>query len=58
MAQNKFPDIQSWRVKADAGISPGGMVLESESSLAEGRVESRRAAVEEVLRHLTLPGVP
>ena len=58
MAQNKFPDIQSWRVKADVGISPGGIVLESESSLAEGRVESRRAAVEEVLRHLTLPGVP
>ena len=57
-AKNKFPDIQSWRVKADAGISPGGLVLESESSLAEGRVESRKAAVEEVLRHLTLPGMP
>jgi hypothetical protein len=30
------------------------MVVESESSLAEGRLESRRAAVEEILSRLTL----
>lgn len=58
MTQNKYPDVKSWRVKADPTISAGGMVLESESSLAEGRVESRRAAVEEILSHLTLPGIP
>ena len=58
MAQSKFPDVSAWRVKADSTISPGGMVLESESSLAEGRIESRLAAVEEVLSHLTLPGFP
>ncbi len=57
-AREKFPDVQAWRVRADAGVSPGGMVVESESSLAEGRVESRRMAVEEVLSHLSLPGVP
>ncbi len=53
--QERFPDVKSWRVRADAEISPGGMVVESESSLAEGRIESRMAAVDEVLRQLTLP---
>ncbi len=58
LTREKFPDVQAWRVRADAGISPGGMVVESEYSLAEGRVESRRIAVDEVLSHLTLPGTP
>jgi flagellar assembly protein FliH len=57
-AQGRFPDVLSWRVKADASVSPGGLVAESESSLAEGRLESRRAAVEEVLARLTLPELP
>ncbi|MDR2160677.1 MAG: flagellar assembly protein FliH [Desulfovibrio sp.] len=56
--RDKFPDIASWRVRADASVSPGGLVVESESSLAEGRLESRRAAVEEVFDRLTLPGTP
>ena len=55
LTKSKFPDVQTWRVRADAGISPGGMVVESESSLAEGRLESRRAAVDEILSNLTLP---
>ena len=54
MTQERYPDVKSWRVRADAGVSAGGMVVESESSLAEGRLESRRAAVEEVLNRLTL----
>jgi flagellar assembly protein FliH len=54
MAKERFPDVTSWRVKADATISPGGMVVESESSLVEGRLESRRAAVDAVLERLTL----
>ncbi len=58
LTKEKFPDVQAWRVKADASISPGGMVVESASSLAESRIESRKLAVEEVLAHLTLPGLP
>lgn len=53
--RERFPDVKSWRVRADVEIEPGGMVVESESSLAEGRVESRIAAVDEMLRQLTLP---
>ena len=55
LTQGKFPDVHVWRIKADATINPGGMVLESASSLAESRVESRRLAVEEILSHLILP---
>ncbi len=56
--QAKYPDVRAWRVRADGGILAGGMVVESESSLAEGRVESRRAAVEEVLAQMRLPSTP
>jgi flagellar assembly protein FliH len=58
MTRERFADVRSWRVKADPDLSPGGMVIESESSLAEGRVESRRAAVDEILRQMTLPEYP
>jgi flagellar assembly protein FliH len=54
--RERFDDVHSWRVKADASITPGGMEVESESSLAEGRVESRIAAVDQILASLTLPG--
>lgn len=54
-AKERFEDVQSWRVKADASVSPGGMLVESESSLAEGRLETRIAAVEQIFDHLTLP---
>ena len=55
MTRERFADVRSWRVKADPDLAAGGLTVESESSLAEGRAESRRAAVDEVLRRLTLP---
>jgi flagellar assembly protein FliH len=55
ITKERFDDVRSWRVKSDASITPGGLVVESESSLAEGRVESRIAAVDQILSHLTLP---
>ena len=55
LTQDKFADIKVWRVKADPSITPGGMMVESASSLADGRVESRKAAVEQVVSRLTLP---
>ncbi len=53
--KERFEDVRSWRVRGDASITPGGMLVESESSLAEGRVESRIAAVDQILSRLTLP---
>jgi len=55
LTKERFDDVRSWRVKADASITPGGMLVESESSLAEGRLESRIAAVEHIFSLLTLP---
>lgn len=57
MTQARFPDVRSWRVRGDAQLSPGGMVVESESSLAEGRLESRQAAVDEILSQLSLTDI-
>ena len=53
--QSKYPDVSIWQVQADPQIEPGGLIVENESSLAESRVSSRRAAVDSVLDHLTLP---
>ncbi|MDR0826404.1 MAG: flagellar assembly protein FliH [Desulfovibrio sp.] len=54
LAKERFPDVKSWRLRADAGISPGGIMVESESSLADGRVEKRIAAVDEILKQISL----
>ena len=51
----KYTDVSIWQVQADPLIEPGGLIVENESSLAESRVSSRRAAVDSVLDHLTLP---
>lgn len=55
MTQGRFPDLAAWSVKADAAISPGGLVVESEDSLADNRLEKRTALVAEILKNLSLP---
>lgn len=54
----KYPDITTWEVRGNPDITPGGLVMESEYSLAESLVESRKAAVNTVLSHLTLSRQP
>ncbi|WP_051257897.1 FliH/SctL family protein [Desulfovibrio cuneatus] len=51
-------DIGTWKVVADASITPGGLKLDTGSSMAQSTVESRLAAVDSVLRHLSLPEMP
>lgn len=55
MTQARFADLKAWSVKADPGISPGGLIVESDDSLADNRVEKRAALVNEALKSLTLP---
>lgn len=55
MTQARFPDLTAWSVKADASVTPGGLMVESEDSLADNRVEKRAAIVNEVLKNLSLP---
>lgn len=55
MTQARFPDLTAWSVKADAAVTPGGLMVESEDSLADNRVEKRAAIVNEILKNLSLP---
>lgn len=55
MTQARFPDLKAWSVKSDPGISPGGLIVESDDSLADNRVEKRVALVSEILNSLNLP---
>ncbi len=55
MTQARFPDLKAWSVKDDPAITPGGLVVESDDSLADNRVEKRAALVNEILKNLTLP---
>ena len=55
MAKEKYPDTSSWAVRGEAAIDPGGILVESESSLANNTIGSRRAAIEKVLEGLNLP---
>lgn len=55
MTQGRFPDLKAWSVKGDAAVSPGGLVVESDDSLADNRLEKRAALVNEILRNVTLP---
>ena len=55
MTQTRFTDLKAWSVKADPNIQPGGLIVESDDSLADNRVEKRAALVNEVLKSLTLP---
>ena len=55
--KERFSELVAWKVKADASVSPGGMTVESESSLADNRKESRRAALENILATLNLPSL-
>jgi flagellar assembly protein FliH len=54
-AREKFPELLQWKVLGDPGIEPGGIAVESESSLAVNTVESRRAAIMKALDSLSLP---
>ena len=55
MTQARFTDLKAWSVKGDPGISPGGLIVESDDSLADNRVEKRVALVGEILKSLSLP---
>lgn len=54
LAREKFPEMTGWKVRGEASIEPGGILVESESSLANNTIESRRAAVEKILEGLNL----
>lgn len=54
-SKERFSELKNWSVKGDTSIAPGGLIVESESSLADNTIESRKAAVQAVLATLTIP---
>ena len=52
---NKYPDLKAWSVRSDPSVSPGGLKVESDSSLTDNRLEKRAAIVDEILATLRLP---
>ena len=56
--KDKYPDVTRWNVKSDEEIAPGGLIVETESSLAASLSDSRKAAVEKILSGLSLPAEP
>lgn len=54
-AHKANPHTANWELESDPKLAPGSIVVESDSGLVNNSRESRRAVVEEVLQHLTLP---
>lgn len=53
-AQLKYPDLKVWNVRADNSMTPGGLLLESQDSLIDSRIESRKEIIRNVLDSLEL----
>ncbi|MBG3876150.1 flagellar assembly protein FliH, partial [Desulfovibrio oxamicus] len=53
--KDRFPGLEAWSVRGDAGIGPGGMVVESRDGMVDNTMETRRRIIEDVLAGLTLP---
>lgn len=57
-AKARHADVKHWEVRADESIEPAGLIVESASGMVDNRREIRRQAVDDILRHLTLPAGP
>lgn len=53
-AKSKFPALERWRVKPDAGLNPGGVILESHDGVVDNSLTSRMQSVGAVLDLLAL----
>lgn len=56
LGKEKYPELMQWKVQGDTSITPGGILVESESSLASNTIESRKAAIMQILDALSIPG--
>lgn len=51
-AKHRHPGLDKWCVRADEGLAPGGVVLESVQGMVDNTMEGRMAAVMQVLDRL------
>ena len=57
-AKARHAEVKHWEVRADDSIEQAGLIVESASGMVDNRREVRRQAVDDILRHLTLPAGP
>ncbi len=57
-ARQRFADLGAWKVEPDPETTPGSLIVESGSGRVEAGASVRRAAVDRILQHLTLPSGP
>jgi flagellar biosynthesis/type III secretory pathway protein FliH len=57
-AQEHISGLAAWGVQGDPELASGDLVLETAHSRVESRIEERRGAVDEALRHVLLPVAP
>lgn len=54
-AKERLTGLESWTVRPDASMTPGGLVVESDNGMVDNRMETRGAVINDVLARLTLP---
>ncbi len=57
-ARQRFSDLRAWEVAPDPDLVPGSLIVESSSGKVDAGASVRRAAVDRILQHLTLPSGP
>ena len=54
-AKERVPGLEAWSVKPDPDLAPGGLRIESASSLADNSLAAREKAVNDILDGLEIP---
>lgn len=54
-AHRSRPESSNWQLQSDPNLEPGSLIVESDSGLVDNSRAARRAVLDEVLEHLTLP---
>ncbi len=52
-AQEDYPSLSKWRVKADPALEDGGIIIEADDAMVDNTISSRWEGVQEILAQLT-----
>ncbi len=53
--RDRYPSMESWRIKPDQNMQPGGLIVETDYGKVDSTLESRRELVESVFTKMNLP---
>ena len=52
--KESHPQLGGWKVRSDSAMTPGGIIVASDSGLVDNSIEGRLSMLREVLNHLNL----